>query len=404
MRKLKYFVYFLIFSLILTLTFLRFKSNLFTNPVMEYKPEPGISDGEITIGSSSALGGYASFLGNQFTQGSLALFKDINRNGGVNGRKIRFIRYDDKYDPPLAVANTNKLILKDKVFILFGYVGTPTAKVIVPLVNKFRIPLIGLFTGAEFLRNPLQPNIFNIRASYFGEEEYIIDLWISQGKKKIAVFYQDDAFGLAVLTGAELALSRHKLSPLVVAKFKRGKMPEDNEIKKIVDSKPNAITMVGTYTPLAYFVRRARKMGLTNTDFHTVSFVGSEAFAAELKDIEESAKNRIYVTQVVPSPFNLGNKTVGQYAESYKQYYPKEKLNYVALEGFINAKILLEVLERCGRYPTRKKFVEIIENMGNYDSGIGLSVKMSPQNHSFFEDIFLSKMTKDRFEVIDVNY
>ncbi len=364
------------------------------------RTKTGISKTEIIIGSSAALTGHASFLGTQLVQGSLSLIREINGRGGIFGRKIRLISYDDGYEPVRTVTNTRRLIERDRVFILFDYVGTPTAKMIIQIINREKIPVVGLFTGAEFLRNPHQPYILNIRASYFKEVETIIDYWVGRGRRKISVFMQNDAFGAAVLSGTEIALARHKLEPVSIGYFTRGKLPDKNVVRKIAMKKPEAIVMVGTYTPLADFVKMAKDMGLTETEFHTVSFVGSEAFARELLKKGSDIKRNVYVTQVVPSPDDLQNSAAIEFRELYKKYYPEEKPNYVAFEGFINAKILIEALRRCGRDLFREKLITVIESMSDYNADTGLLSDIAPNNHSFFDNVKISTIKNHSFQVI----
>ncbi len=364
------------------------------------KTQTGITAKEILIGSSAALTGHASFLGTQLVQGSLAYIKEINRKKGINGRRIRLISYDDRYEPKLCIKNTEKLITEDRVFILFDYVGTPTSKKIIEIINRNRIPVVGLFTGAEFLRNPLQPYILNIRASYFKEVETIVDYWIKRGRNRIAVFMQDDAFGEAVLAGTEIALARHKRVPVIIGCYTRGKLPQISIVKKIVGEKPDAVVMVGTYTPLAHFVKMAKDAGLNDTEFHTVSFVGSEAFARKLIKEGDNVKEKVFVTQVVPSPDDPWNSAASEFRELYNIYYPGEAPNYVAFEGFINAKILVEALKRCGWEISREKLISVIESMSDYNADTGLISDIAPGNHNFFDSVKISRIKDRSFQVI----
>src|SRR5271157_4057294 len=130
---------------------------------------PGVTDTQVLIGTSCPLGGYASFLGTQYSHGSEAFINDINDKGGIHGRRIKLIVYDDQYDPAKCVANTQKLIGEDRVFMLFDYVGTPTSVKIIDIVNKAEVPTFGFFTGAEALRTPFRPYMFHVRDSYYGE-------------------------------------------------------------------------------------------------------------------------------------------------------------------------------------------------------------------------------------------
>ena len=159
--------------------------------------------------------------------------------------------------------------------------------------------------------------------------------------------------------------------------------------------------MVGTYTPLSHFVRMARKEGLTDTRFHTVSFVGSEVFAKQLLSFEDGTEENVYVTQVTPSPYDESNETVLEFRTMYASDYPGEDPNYVALEGFINAKILTTALSRAGRNLTRERLVQTLENMSDYDAGTGLPSGISARNHSFFNRVFISEIRNGRFTVFD---
>ena len=361
----------------------------------------GVSENEILLGSSAALSGTASFLGTQLTAGSMAYFKDVNKNGGVHGRKINLRILNDRYEPERTLENTRKLIDEVGVFALFDYVGTPTTRSIIRLINQRRVPVLGLFTGAEFLRSPLQPYVFNVRASYFNEVEAIVDRWVAADRRKVAVFLQNDAFGGAVLTGTELALARHKLRVHATARFERGQLPEEEVVRELAATRPDAVVMVGTAAPLAEFVRQAKAAGLSDTPFHTVSFVGSTAFAQELARAGAGTGDNVFVTQVVPSPFDAGLSVVQEFTESMGRHYPGVPPNYVALEGFINAKILVEALQRTGPDPTRAAFMRALEAMSDYDAGTGLPVGITPYSHGFFDRVYLSTLRDGKFQVVE---
>ena len=175
----------------------------------------GITDDRILIGSSLALGGHAGYLGTQTLHGAMAYLNRVNAQGGIHGRKIEVISYDDGYDPPRCVTNTQKLIIQDKVFALFCYVGTPTTVKILPLVEEAQIPVVGMFTGANALREPLNRYIINVRASYYQETGAAVKHLVEEMKlTRIAVFYQYDAYGFDGLKGTEIALRPYGLVPV----------------------------------------------------------------------------------------------------------------------------------------------------------------------------------------------
>ncbi|MDD5474249.1 MAG: ABC transporter substrate-binding protein [Candidatus Methanoperedens sp.] len=376
------------------------------NKTTEQVINNGITDTEILIGSSSALSGHASFLGTQYIHGSLAYINEINANGGVHGRKIKLITYDDQYDPAKTVANTQKLIMEDKVFILFDYVGTPTSIKIIDMADEAKVPVLGLFTGAEELRTPFRPYIFNIRASYYQETETAVDYFVKKfGFKKIAVFYQDDAFGLAGLKGVEIALNKYGMKPVATSTYVRGTENVENAIQTIKSANPEAVVMIGTYTPLAKFVKFYKESG-QDPYFHTVSFVGADAFALELSGNSINTSDKIIVTEVVPDPYETSAiylKAVNDYRHLNKKYFPDDKPNYVGLEGYINAVVLVKALDEAGRELNRDKFIKTIESLNDYAVGIGIPVNYGTGDHQAFDKIYFSRLNNGRFLLFEAD-
>jgi ABC-type branched-subunit amino acid transport system substrate-binding protein len=357
----------------------------------------GVTEDEIVLGSSAALTGHASFLGTQYVNGSLACFKEVNAAGGVHGRKLRLISYDDAYDPPRTVANTLKLIHDDRVFMLFDYVGTPTSVRIIESVHEQGIPALGFFTGAEALRTPFRPQMFHLRGSYYAEVEGAVRYFADQlGLKKIGVMYQDDAFGLAVLGGVQLAVGRRNLGIVITDAYQRGSMDVERAVATISQSGAEAIILVGTYAPLARFIKLCHDADF-RPYFHTVSFVGSEAFGQEIKGqgVEPSEYGKVIVTQVVPSPLGDEHEVVMEYRSAARKHFPADEPNYVALEGYLNAKLLRVALERAGRDLTRSKLRATLEAMSELDIGVGKDISFGRLDHQGLEAIYYSRLTQD---------
>ena len=365
---------------------------------------PGISEDEILLGSSAALGGHASFLGTQYTHGAMAWFEEVNASGGIHGRKIQLITYDDGYDPPRTVENTLRLIDNDEVFALFNYVGTPTSVRIIDMVEEARIPAFGFFTGAEELRAPLKRHMFHVRASYFAEAEGAIKYFVDNlGLTKVAVFYQDDAFGKAVLDGVRVALERRQMEISATATYSRGSNDVQSAVDKLEANGAQAVIMAGTYRPLAKFIKMSHYKNF-RPYFHTVSFVGSKAFGKELitRGIDSRSFSRIIVTQVVPYPFDESLPLVAEYKRLLQKHYPNEEPNYVSLEGFINARVLSKALVDAGPDLTRDKLIATIQTMDNVDIGIGKNIVFGNEDHQGLEDIYYSRMSSDgNFRVFD---
>jgi len=349
----------------------------------------GVSDSEILIGSSCPLSGHASFLGTQAIHGVQTYLNQVNDQGGVNGRHIRLIAYDDAYDPALCISNTQKLITEDRVFALTSYVGTPTAAKVVPMVQEAGIPLVGIFSGARVLREPFQRYIINIRASYYEETGQLIRHFVEDlGISRVAIFYQYDEFGFDGLTGTEIALQKHGLKPVAKASYIRGSMDVEEGVDLICGSDAEAVVMIGTYAPCAKFVRLA-KQRKNAMIFHAVSFVGTEELAKLLGPEAEG----IIVTQVVPPPWEtVLLPAAGEYTRLLSRYFPEEKPSFIGFEGFLNAIVLVEGLKRAGTDLTREGLIDSIEGIRQFSLQIANPLDYSPTDHQGLRYVYFTQI------------
>ena len=345
---------------------------------------PGVSDNSILVGSCSALDGPARFLGNQTVLGATTYLHSINDDGGVFGRKVQLLAFDDGYDPDKAPA-CFKRMTREGVFALGFFVGTPTAKVYVPMAQDEKIPVVGLFTGAQMLYEPLKHYVINVRASYYDETREQVDKLRDVNVRKIGVLYQDDAFGKAVLDGVKLALQKHNSTPDGLGTFARNTMDVDAGLKDVMSARPQAVVLVGPYAPVAAIVKKAHAAGWRPL-FLTVSFVGTEEF---IKEAGPDAEGTI-ITQVVPPYDRTDYPTVALYRKLRGKYYPDTPPSFVSLEGFVDAMVLVEGLKRAGKDPTREKFITGIESIHEMNVGLGskLVLKFGPADHKGFDEVY----------------
>jgi ABC-type branched-subunit amino acid transport system substrate-binding protein len=336
---------------------------------------PGVTARTILLGQSAAFSGPAAQLGIQMNIGTKAYFDHINAQGGVFGRKIVLKTRDDRYEGNLCVENTKKFIEEDKVFALISYVGTPTTAAAMPIFTEAKVPLIGPFTGAESLRTPVNRYIFNIRASYYDETEKIVEQLVSTGNKKIAVFYQDDAYGQAGLKGVQIAMDKRNLKIVALGKVERNTIKVEDAVKTINAAEPDGVIMISAYTSIAEFVRQMKRAG-SSTQFHNVSFVGSQALADALKDEGRG----VAISQVVPFPWSPSVPIVKEY-QGIMTREGNTDFNFSSLEGYIVGKVMVEGLRRAGKNLTREKLISALEGMNNVDLG-EFAVSFSPTNHS----------------------
>ena len=319
--------------------------------------EDGVSKDSILFGQVAALNGPAQALGQGMREGILAAFEEANRAGGINGRKLELKSIDDGYEPEKTIEATNKAINDDKVFALVGAVGTPTSKAGQPIATAAKVPFIGPFTGAEFLRNPFNRYVVNIRASYFQETEaWVEHLTNDLGVTRIAILYQDDAFGLAGLAGVKKAMEKRNLSLVAEGTFKRNTTAIKSALLEIMKGQPQAVVTVGPYKPIAAFIKLARQLKVDAT-FVAISFVGSDSLAQELG----SEGAGVVVSQVVPFPGDKSLPVVASYQSALAAVNEKSKPGFVSLEGYLAGRLVVEAIKRIPGEPTREAFLDIVE-------------------------------------------
>lgn len=347
------------------------------------------SERRIVIGQSAAFSGPAAQLGIQMHRGAKIYFDTLNAAGGVNGATIELRTLDDGYEPDRCKANTERFITKDNVFALFGYVGTPTCVAALPVINETKTFFFGPFTGAESLRDPFSKNVFHVRASYYDETALIVKQLTSLGLKKIAVFYQNDAYGKAGLEGVVRALKPLNLAPVATGTVERNTVAVDKAVQEIAAAKPDAVVQISAYKSCAAFIREARKAGYGGT-FYNVSFVGTQALADEL-----GREGRgIMVSQVMPFPFSTTTAISREYLDAVSKAGPDATPNYSSMEGYVAAKVFTEGLKRAGRNPTRDTFISAMESIQSFNLG-GFNINFGPRDHVASHFVELSMLTED---------
>ncbi len=324
---------------------------------------------DIVLGQSCALSGPSGALGISFMQGANRYFDEVNSNGGVNGRKIRLISMDDFYEPDYAVKNTLELIQDKKVFAMFGEIGTPTSKAVIPIISKYKVPFLMPFTGAKLLREPNNRYIINMRSSYEHETNDLIEYLINEKKKsRIAIFYQNDSYGKAGLGGVEKALANRGVKLIAEGKYRRNTLLIESAINNIIDKKPDAIVMIGAYKPCAVFIQEVKRRTKGEIIFANISFVGSQALVEAL---DYQAKD-VIISQVVPLP---------------KEVDSLQGENFVFTEGYLAAKLFVKALQNSKEPLSRKSFLDSFSTLK--PDTLGKNLKLKIENSSF---IGLSKV------------
>jgi ABC-type branched-subunit amino acid transport system substrate-binding protein len=386
-------------------------------------PGPVRAADEVLIGMSAAFTGPSRGLGIELYRGSQACFADVNARGGVHGRNIRLLVYDDGYNPNPAIENTLRLIERDDAFLLFGYVGTPTVTRVLPLLKRHSdrdVFLFFPFTGAEPQRQPPYAEyVFNLRASYHQETAGLVDHFVAVGRKRIGVFYQIDAYGRSGWEGVRAALKAKGLRMAAEATYRRG-TPFDDSLRAQVEllrkADVDAVISVGAYAACAAFIRDARDAGW-DVPIANVSFVGSENLLSLLLEAGKAAGKDytadLINSQVVPCYNQTELPAVEDYRALMKKYDPPpprqfrqddyEPLphSFVSFEGFLNARLLVQVLDRLGPKPERRRIREVTEGIKGLDLGIGEAVSFGPQRHQALDTIYYTVVQDGRFVLLD---
>ena len=380
---------------------------------------PGVTAREIRIGMSAAFKGTAAGLGTEFYRGAQAVYSDVNARGGLHGRFINVVALDDGHEPLPCVQNTIQLVEKEGVFFLSNYVGTPTLTRALPVIKRYaaqQLLLVGNFTGAQPQREaPYAEHVFNIRASDRQEMVALVDRFWQQGARKFGVFYQIDAYGRGGTDGVARGLARHGSRIAAEATYQRGARFEQDmrvPVTALRDAGVDAVLCTGAYQGCGAFVRTARDLGW-NVPISNVSFVGSDAML-RLLVAHGKANGRDYTralvnSQVVPSYDDASLPAVAEYRALMDRHnpavpeplrdatYAPQKYSFISLEGFVNAKVIVEALRRAGTNPTRASLRLALESLRNFDVGIGMPLDFGAQRRQGLDGVYFTRVNGERW-------
>ena len=319
--------------------------------------DSGLHEDRIVFGQSAVFSGPNRILGMQYRAGLLAAFAERNAAGGVDGRALEVISLDDGYEPDRAAANAERFVSENDVFAVIGTVGTPTSRRIAPILRTAEIPLVGPFTGTDFLRDAERfPYVVNLRTGYLQEVEVLVDEMIERGVARFGVIYQDDAFGRTVLANYKTVLDRHGIPILAKASYTRNSHAVHSALFSLEKADLEAILIVGTYSAGAEIMNLAHSLGHTYV-MASLSFAPSHELAGELEEFSR----RVIMTEVVPSvgdpDLAVVRNFLGAMAAMSGDVTDGHAPDETALEGYILGHFVISVLERMEGEWTRDAFM-----------------------------------------------
>jgi branched-chain amino acid transport system substrate-binding protein len=375
----------------------------------------GVTETEIRFGISAPFSGSAKELGQNMKLGIEAAFNAANANGGVHGRQLRLIAADDGYEPARTAATMKQLYETNQVFGLIGNVGTPTAVVSLPYALDRKMLFFGAFTGAGLLRSdPPDRYVFNYRASYAEETAAVVNYLVKMKRlapEQIAVFAQQDAYGDAGYGGVEKAIRSLRGAsdtPIVRLGYQRNTVEVDDAVAQLqqIQQQKNrlpikAVIMVPTYRAAAKFIEKTRDL-YPDMIYTSVSFVGSTALANELMLLGKKYATGVIVTQVVPA-LEGHSSLVLDYKSVLAKYFPGEAPDYVSLEGYVDATVLIAALRQNGPQVDTEKLVTTLENVHDLDIGLGTPVAFSRSEHQGVHKVWGTQLDGDgHYQPIDL--
>jgi ABC-type branched-subunit amino acid transport system substrate-binding protein len=346
--------------------------------------EPGVTDTEIVLGCSNSFSGPLAFTGEQATKFGVDLwFKAVNDAGGINGRKIRTVYYDDGYKPQDALANTRKLVEQDRIFAVIAPQGTPPVVATLEYLEEQKVPLLFPFQGSPVTRG--RKLVFSGMTLYDRQSKMMIDYLAGQRKlRKFAALYQDDEYGKAFLTAFEKDLGRYQLKLTAAEPVKRGATDVSAQVAKLQAAKPEVTFLVLTPGPGAQALKERQKIGWTDTLMVSSGPLTDERYLA----LAETAAEGVEGLSLWPDPVTSDLPGVKQYRESMKKYFPKNEPNRYSLSGYFAAMLFTEGARRAGRNLTRESLITALEGLKGWDSGILPPITIGPdhetQKHGFW--------------------
>ncbi len=335
---------------------------------------------EILIAQVAPLSGPLAPTGNGMRIGALVCFEAVNAAGGIRGAKIRLVSRDDGYKAEETVKLARATLAESRPLAFFGIVGTGNLDALIKdnVLGEAGIAAIGLRSGASGLFRPENAMLFFTRPSYAEEVERIVSHLATTGQKRIAAFYQDDAFGSDGLAAIDAAAQRHKVEVVGRASYPKNTTQVEASVKTLGAAKPQAIVMVSNTAASAEFLKQYRAAGETAQLFALSTTEAPQV--AEKVGVQTA--HGFAVSQVVPDPSNRGVPIVREFQDDFGKHAPAgSQPSATVLEGYVAARVLVEGLRRAGAEPSRTRLIAALQALRNVDLG-GMNIGFDSRSRS----------------------
>lgn len=355
--------------------------------------QQGVTDTEIVLGCSNSFSGPLAYTGEQATKFGVDLyFKVVNDAGGIHGRKVRTVYYDDGYKPQEAVANTRKLVEQDRIFAVIAPQGTPPVMATLGYLDENRVPLLFPFQGSPAIRG--KKYVFSGMTLYDRQSRMMIDYLVTQRKlKTFGALYQDDDYGKSFLAAFEKDLARHNLKLTATESVKRGVTDVSAQMAKLRAAGPQAVFLVLTPGPGAQALKERQKIGWTDAVMVSSGPLTDEKYLALAGDAAEGVEG----LSLWPDPVTSELPGMKAYRAAMQKYFASNEPNRYSLSGYFAAMLFTEGAKRAGKNLTRESLIAALEGINGFQSGILPPVSIGA-DHETQRQGFWVRVEKGRFK------
>jgi branched-chain amino acid transport system substrate-binding protein len=356
---------------------------------------PGVTDTEVVVGSWGPQSGPAGAYG-VIDRTIDAYFKMINDQGGINGRKIRFIYEDDGYQPAKTVAAVKKLVEEDKVFALVGGLGTPNNAAVMDYLVQNNVPHVWPATGTTMLAVPLKKNIYAVQLNYTTEAtlatQYALD---TMGAKKIAVFYQNDAFGKEGLDAVQAELKKRNLPAATGVSYETADTNFSAQALKLQTSGADTVILYAVPKPGGSVIAEMGKIG-----YAPKLLASSTLNDPSIFQLAGTASNGMLLEAYLPAFDDTSNPKIVEFQAFMAKYAPKEQLGGFAEAGYTYGQVFIEALKRGGKELTRESFMANLDQMQNFTGSLLPSLSYSPTDHAGVKAAYFQAQKDGKFVTV----
>ncbi len=353
---------------------------------------PGVTDSEIVIGSWGPQDGPAGAYG-VIDRTIAGYFNMVNDQGGINGRKVRFIYENDSYQPAKTVAAVKKLVEEDKVFALVGGLGTANNLAVMDYLVQNNVPHLAPATGSSAMAVPLKKNVYHVQLNYPTEATLLTQYALNTlGSKKLAVFYQNDAFGIEGLGTINAVLTKAGVAQATAVSYETADTNFSAQALKLQTTGADTVILWATPKPGGSVLAEMNKIGYTPKLLATAVLNDPSIFQLAGPGIEG-----LIIPAWLPAFDDLTNPKIVDYQAFMKKYEPNEPMGGFSLTGYLYGQLMTEALKLTGQDLTREKFEQTLDQLKDYKDSVLPTIGWSATDHSGVKTAYFQKATGGKF-------